>query len=275
MDVYLSTGSRDLFLQEMVRLSDHVAQSAYICFMNVHMLIEANKNLDFRRIVNGADVICPDGLPVAMSVGWFYAIHQEQIAGPDTLPLLLDAASNTNKKVFILGSTESVVNKFRERASEEFPNADICGHACPPFRPLTAQEDEDLVELINRSGADMIFVALGCPKQERWMAAHRDRVKGCMFGLGYAIPVYAGVESRAPRWMIDHGMEWVFRLSTDPRRLFKRYVQTNSFFARRMVWPIAKWFIKLSCDRILRLRQSMKIFSNNGYELPNSGGKDS
>ncbi len=239
LDVYVSTGEKEDFLRELVRLSDHRSQSAYVCFVNVHMLVEANRDSKFREIVNQADICCPDGLPVAISVGWFYAIRQAQIAGPDTLPRLMEMAGKLRRRIFILGSTDAVVERFRERAAIEHPDVVICGHFCPPFRTLLAEEDDLIVEQINRSRADMIFVALGCPKQEKWMASHRGRVNGCMFGLGYAIPVYAGVESRAPRWMIEHGLEWFFRLSSDPKRLFKRYVETNSVFIRGMV---LRWF---------------------------------
>lgn len=233
LDVFVSIGLREEFMDEFLRLSHHDDHSAYVCFMNVHMLVEANQDLAFRAVVHAADVICPDGLPVAMSVGWFFAIRQEQIAGPDTLPALMAAAHRTGLKIFLLGSTEEVIANFRARATLDYSDQLICGHACPPFRTLTDVEDQALVDQINDDGADMIFVALGCPKQERWMSAHRGRVGGCMFGLGYAIPVYAGVESRAPRWMIDHGLEWLFRLHSDPRRLFRRYVETNSIFVRR------------------------------------------
>lgn len=234
LDVSISTGTREEIVEELVRLSDHHG-SAYVCFVNVHMLIEANRNEIFRTIVNNADVNCPDGLPVARSVGWFYALRQAQVAGPDTLPLLLDAAARTRKRIFILGSTDDVVERFIERAALDLPEAVICGYECPPFRALTEAEDEVLVAKINDAQADMIFVALGCPKQEMWMASHKGRVYGCMFGLGYAIPVYAGMEHRAPRWMIEHGLEWFFRLTSDPRRLFKRYVETNSVFVRRVL----------------------------------------
>lgn len=230
MNVHINAGSQLTFINEMVNLSDHRSQHSYVCFMNVHMLVEANRNKEFLEIINGANMVCPDGLPIAKSIGWFYAIKQEQIAGPDTLPNLLKAASNLNKRVFILGSTENVIKKFHLRMTREYPGATLAGFKCPPFRILTEEEDELLVENINSSNADMIFVALGCPKQEKWMASHRDRVNGCMFGLGYAIPVFAGVENRAPRWMIDHGLEWLFRLSSDPRRLFIRYISTNLIF---------------------------------------------
>jgi len=229
LDVGISTGSRGEFFCEFDRLSDH-RTSAYVCFVNVHMLMEAQQNHEFREIVNAADVACPDGLPVAQSVAWIYAMRQRQIAGPDTLPELMNLANLTGKKIFVLGSTPDVLNAFKKRADADYGDELVVGVASPPFRNLTPEEDQALVDQINASKADMIFVALGCPKQEKWMQAHRGRVNGCMFGLGYAIPVYAGIESRAPRWMIERGLEWAFRLSSSPRRLLGRYVRTNSAF---------------------------------------------
>jgi len=243
MDVKISTGSRDDFMAELLHLSDHAMSSAYVCFVNVHMVVEAHRNDEFCAIVNNADVACPDGAPVAKSIGWFFGLKQQHMAGPDTLPMLVEAAGRYRKRIFLLGSTEDVLESFVEQAAIRFPNAVICGYESPPFRALTQEEDEALIQKINDSHADMIFVALGCPKQEKWMAAHKGKVKGCMFGLGYAIPVFAGMASRAPRWMIDHGLEWSFRLFSDPKRLFKRYVDTNSVFVRRVLikWLASRW----------------------------------
>jgi len=230
MGVDINAGSTWTFIEELARLSD-CRGSAYVCFVNVHMIVEAKRNPAFLEVVNGADINCPDGLPIARSVGWFHALRQTQIAGPDTLPQLMRIARQTGKRIFVLGGTWGVLDAFEKRAVEEYGEGVVVGSYSPPFRNLTSEEDEDLVQRINATQADMIFVALGCPKQERWMHAHKGRVNGCMFGLGYAIPVYSGLASRAPRWMIEKGLEWLFRLSTDPRRLFKRYLQTNSAFA--------------------------------------------
>jgi len=243
MDVKITTGRREELLDELLRLSDHRHHSAYVCFVNVHMVVEAHRNDEFCAIVNNADVACPDGAPVARSIGWFYGLNQQHMAGPDTLPLLVEAAGRQRKRIFLLGSTEDVLESFVEQAAIRFPDTVICGYESPPFRALTPEEDEALIKKINDAHADMIFVALGCPKQEKWMAAHKGKVNGCMFGLGYAIPVFAGMASRAPRWMIDHGLEWSFRLFSDPKRLFKRYVDTNSVFVRRVLikWLASRW----------------------------------
>lgn len=232
LGVGIHSGSRNSFLQEMERLSNH-RSSAYVCFVNVHMVMEAERDANFRQIVNGADLNCPDGLPIAKSIGWFHAIRQRQVAGPDTLPLLLQMAQRTGKKVFVLGSTPEVLAAFQANADDALGEGVVVGTYSPPFRKLTESEDTDLIHRINSTKADLIFVALGCPKQENWMAAHRGKVHGCMYGLGYAIPVYAGIASRAPRWMIERGLEWLFRLSSDPRRLFLRYATTNSAFLIR------------------------------------------
>lgn len=246
LDVGISTGSRGEFFCEFDRLSNH-HKSAYVCFVNVHMLMEAQQNHEFRGIVNAADVACPDGLPVAQSVAWIYALRQSQIAGPDTLPDLMNLAHLSGKRIFVLGSTPDVLAAFQKRAEADYGPELVVGTASPPFRTLSPEEDQALVDRINATKADMIFVALGCPKQEKWMHAHRGKVHGCMYGLGYAIPVYAGIESRAPRWMIERGLEWAFRLSSNPRRLLKRYVRTNSAFLLQLVR--AKFWHRVELDR--------------------------
>lgn len=237
LGVGIHSGSRLAFLQEMERLSDH-RLSAYVCFVNVHMVMEAERDSGFLQVVNEADLNCPDGLPIAKSIGWFHAIRQRQIAGPDTLPLLLQMAQRTGKRVFVLGSTPEVLAAFQSNADDALGEGVVVGTFSPPFRKLSPEEDQDLVQRINSTKADLIFVALGCPKQEKWMAEHRGKVQGCMYGLGYAIPVYAGIASRAPRWMIERGLEWMFRLSSDPRRLFMRYAKTNSAF---LIKALREW----------------------------------
>lgn len=194
------------------------------------MLVEANQNESFYQIISNADVNCPDGYPVAWSIRCFHRFQQKRTAGPDMLPRLMDIAGKEGKRIFLLGTTEDIIHHFIKEARKKHPNTIICGYDCPPFRQATQDEDIALIQKINDSKADMIFVALGCPKQERWMAAHKGKVHGCMFGLGYAIPVYAMSAKRAPHWMSEHGLEWFFRLISNPRRLFKRYIKTNTTF---------------------------------------------
>jgi N-acetylglucosaminyldiphosphoundecaprenol N-acetyl-beta-D-mannosaminyltransferase len=229
LDINTTVGSPKDFVTTFGNLSNH-RNSAYVCFLNVHMLMEARNDPAFREIVNNADVCCPDGLPIARSLALLHGRIQRRIAGPDLLPELMRVAHDQGKTIFVLGCTNDVLAAFEENARSMFGEGLVVGTYSPPFRAITAEEDDAIVERINQSRADMIFVSLGCPKQEKWMASHKGRIRGCMFGMGYAIPVFAGMAKRAPRWMRESGMEWAFRLALNPRRLFQRYMRTNFGF---------------------------------------------
>jgi len=204
--------------------------SAIACFANVHMCIEAWRDASFAAVVNGADLVVPDGKPLAMVLGRLAGTRQERIAGMDQFPKLLAAAASRGLKIFFYGSTPEVLTRLVSRAEQEHPSLQIAGWHSPPFRPLTAAEERELIGTINASGAHMVFVALGCPKQERWMASMRGRMRATMFGVGNAFAVYIGAEKRAPRWMQTFALEWLFRLGQDPRRLLGRYLVTNTLF---------------------------------------------
>lgn len=249
LQAQVTIGSRENYLKKMVDLSDHKNQSAYVCFMNVHMLMESERNPDFLKIVNHADMCCPDGVPVAKSIRWLHGLKQKHMPGPDVLPLLMKEAERRGKRVFVIGGNEVIKQGFVKRMREEYPELALAGYECPPFSKESPSVDHHLVEKINQSRADMIFVALGCPKQERWMHQHRGLVQGCMFGLGYALPVFANVETRAPRWMIENGFEWLYRLFRQPKRLLWRYAQTNSLFIQKLVFQM----IRLRFKKIKRI----------------------
>ena len=225
----ISTGRATDFVDAILGLGVARA-SAYVCFANVHMLMEAERDLDFRRILNGAAVAAPDGSPVAAAVRWFRGPKQERMAGMDLLPLLLRAAAERGQSVYFYGTTVDVLQGMVERARRELPALRIAGVYAPPFRPLTAAEDAEEVAAINAADPDLLFVALGCPRQERWMAAHQGQIRACMLGVGQAFRVYAGLEPRLPLWARRLWLEWAYRLWQEPRRLGRRYLITNTRF---------------------------------------------
>ena len=139
-------------------------------------------------------------------------------------------AASTGTSVFLLGSTEATLHALEQRLKAAFPQLRIAGLLSPPFRALTPAEDADLVERVNASGAGVVFVSLGCPKQERWMAEHRGRIHAVMLGVGAAFDFHSGLVRRAPAWMRNAGLEWLHRLASEPGRLWKRYLSTNSAF---------------------------------------------
>ncbi|WP_303311002.1 WecB/TagA/CpsF family glycosyltransferase [Hymenobacter sp. BT730] len=242
LDTWISTGTTEQFVDSILALATRRA-SEYVCFANVHMVVEAHRHPQFRLIVNQAALVAPDGSPVAASVRWFGGGPQPRVAGMDLLPQLLEAAARQGKSVFFYGTTPAVLAAIATRAERELPTLRIAGMLAPPFRPLTPAEDEADVATINASDADLVFVALGCPRQERWMAAHKGRVPACMLGVGQAFMVYAGLERRLPPWARRLWLEWAYRLWLEPRRLWRRYLTTNTRFvylvAARMLAQLA------------------------------------
>ena len=225
----ITVGRYSEFIEKIVKLSQ-INNSSYVCVCNVHMLIESHDSKEFSGVVNGADIVTPDGKPVAKSVEWLYGIEQPRVAGMDLIESLFMEIAKEGLKVFLYGSTNDVLEKMANKACKQFPGLNVVGTLSPPFRRLSVDEDRHEIDIINRHNPDFVFVALGCPKQERWMAEHKDKVDSCMIGLGGAFPVYADMVERSPTWMQKYGLEWIYRLYQDPKRLWKRYLYTNTRF---------------------------------------------
>lgn len=205
-------------------------ESRYICICNVHSVVTASRDPEFKNAVNGADMATSDGAPIAWALRKLGFPAQERINGPDLMWRYLREAERLGQTVFFYGSTEDTLAKLRASIAREFPGLAVAGMHSPPFRQLTATEDAAEVETINRSGAHVVFVGLGCPKQEKWMAAHRGRINAVMIGVGAAFDYHSGTVRRAPLWWQHNGLEWLYRLVSDPRRLLKRYMVTNTLF---------------------------------------------
>ncbi len=204
--------------------------SSYVCLANVHMVIEAYQDLSFREILSQSDIAAPDGKPLSLFMNRLYGTQQEQVAGPDLMIALFDRAEQENLSIFVYGSTPEVLEAMQEKLQKNHPTLRIAGMMSPPFRPLSTEEDEAITREIEGSGAHIVLVGLGCPKQERWMHAHRKQISAVMLGVGAAFPFYTGHLKRCPRWMRQLALEWLFRLLSEPRRLFKRYFYTNTLF---------------------------------------------
>jgi N-acetylglucosaminyldiphosphoundecaprenol N-acetyl-beta-D-mannosaminyltransferase len=155
------------------------------------------------------------------------APEQRRLNGPDLMWRYLALEAPKGGKVYLYGATETTLDRLRARLGREFPGLQVVGAESPPFRPCTPTEDAAQVDRINSSGAHVVFVGLGCPKQEFWMAQHRGRINAVMIGVGAAFDFHAGVQARAPEWMQHHGLEWAYRLVREPRRLWRRYLLTN------------------------------------------------
>lgn len=205
-------------------------RASYICFANVHMTVEACKDSSFAENVNNADLVLADGKPIALACKILYHKPQERISGMDFTPRILQKAHEDKLSVFVYGSTREVHNALIEQINFKYPDIILAGFLSPPFRKLTDNEINNDVEKIKLSGAHIVLVALGCPKQEKWMAENSGKINAVLLGIGGALPVIAGIQKRAPRWMQNTALEWLYRLLQQPRRLFARYLYTNSYF---------------------------------------------
>ena len=205
-------------------------KSRVVCLCNVHSIVTARQTASLRKALVEADIVAPDGAPVAWVLRKLGYRSQERINGPDLMWKYCNYAQSTNQSIFLYGCTKEVLNALKEKLLIVYPNLKVAGAIAPPFRPLTTEEDASAVAEINNSGAGVVFVSLGCPKQELWMADHSGRINAVMIGVGAAFEYHAGVIKRAPAWMQDHGLEWMHRLATEPARLWKRYLVTNTLF---------------------------------------------
>jgi N-acetylglucosaminyldiphosphoundecaprenol N-acetyl-beta-D-mannosaminyltransferase len=205
-------------------------ESRYVCICNVHSVVTAVQEPVFRSVLDGADLATPDGAPVAWTLRRKGFVGQPRINGPDLMWKLCADAQDQKVSIGLFGSSPETLALLNAELSSAFPRLRVVYSVSPPFRSLSEDEDQTVCRDINGSGAGLLFVGLGCPKQEAWMAEHRGRVNAVMLGVGAAFDYHAGTISRAPDWMRSIGLEWFHRLLSEPRRLWKRYFLTNSYF---------------------------------------------
>jgi len=206
------------------------SESRSVYAANVHMVMEAYDHADFRQIMNAADMVTPDGMPLVWALRLKGIKHQQRVYGPTLMLEILASAAKEGIPVGFLGSTKDVLKKLTEKMMVRFPGLIVGTKIAPPFRMLTLAEDQEIIQQVNDSGVKILFVGLGCPKQEYWMAEHRGKIKAVMVGVGAAFNFHAGMVHQAPVWMQKSGLEWLFRLIQEPRRLWKRYLVNNPRF---------------------------------------------
>ncbi|MCQ9380190.1 WecB/TagA/CpsF family glycosyltransferase [Methyloversatilis sp. XJ19-49] len=205
-------------------------ESRYVTICNAHVVVTATEDPAYGRIISCSDMATPDGAPVAWVLRKTADPTQRRVCGPDLTWLLCTRARAENVPVYFYGGSETTLSRLEDNLRMQLPEIPLAGFESPPFRPLSEDEDENVVARINASGAGIVFVGLGCPKQERWMAAHRGRVNAVMIGVGAAFDFHAGTVKRAPKIFQSLGLEWLHRLCSEPRRLWKRYLVTNTLF---------------------------------------------
>ena len=202
----------------------------YICVSNVHTTVMSYDDASYCAVQNGGIMAIPDGGPLS-SVGRKRGFsNMKRTTGPDYMKEILKISAEEGFRHYFYGSTERTLNKLSKILEKRYPNVQVVGMYSPPFRPLTKEEDEEVIRMINESQADFVWIGLGAPKQERWMADHKGKVNGLMVGVGAAFDYEAGNIERAPMWMQKANLEWLYRLLQEPKRLFKRYFYTNTKF---------------------------------------------
>lgn len=206
------------------------AESRYVCLANVHMVMEAWDSTSFQNVVNQADLVTPDGMPLVWSLRLKGVRSQKRVYGPDLMLHVLEEATKKGIPVGFYGGRTDVLDKLVRRMKTKYSGLNIAFSFSPPFHTITQQEDNDVIERINASGARILFVGIGCPKQEKWMAEHRGKIPAVMVGVGAGFDFNAGVKRQAPSWMQSRGLEWLFRLIQEPCRLGRRYIYNNPRF---------------------------------------------
>lgn len=215
--------------------------SGYVCVATVNNVMESYDSASFHRVMNEADLVTPDGMPLVWGLKMLGHSNATRVYGPDLTPRVLRAAEEQDIPVGFFGAAADVLERLLAEVSRRFPKLRIAYAFSPPFRPLTDVEDRQVVEEINRSGARIVFIGLNTPKQDYWMAAHKAGVRAILLGVGAAFDFLAGTKPQAPRWMMRCGLEWLFRLAAEPRRLWKRYLKHNPRFLVLFALQLLGW----------------------------------
>lgn len=210
-------------LQMMERWIQERHQPRWIAVTGLHGLVEAHKHPDFRAVLRSADLSVPDGMWAARVAAKKLSCDTKQVRGADLLAAFCERASRKGYTSYFYGDTEEILALASDRLRKQYPGLKIVGAYSPPFRELTADEDAQAVEMINRANPDVLWVALGLPKQEKWIFAHRDRVKApVIVAVGAAIKFHSGKVKPSPRWASQSGLEWLWRFLHEPRRTWRR-----------------------------------------------------
>ena len=212
---------------------------AIASFHAVHAIVESATSASLLAKVNRFDIVAPDGQPVRWMLNGMYGLGlKDRVYGPELTRRICGRAAEEGVGVYLYGGSPKTLEKLQIRLKEMFPKLIISGAESPPFRPLTDEEDKAVVERVNASGAGLFLIGLGCPKQDHFAADHAGQILPVQLCVGAAFDFHAGSKPMAPRWMQGAGLEWAFRLVKEPRRLWKRYLVTNTLFVVKSMHQI-------------------------------------
>ena len=229
IEIPVNEGTVDATAKTICKLTEDIT-GKYVCIANVHMLVTARSDIQLFNILKNADIVTSDGMPLVWALKKQGCQNAERVAGPDLTLKLCILASEMDLPVYFFGGTEKSVKALMKCLPQKFPKLKIAGIESPPMLPSKPDIVDSVVNRIEASGAKIVFVGLGCPKQEFWMAEYSKHLPATLIGVGAAFDFLAGTTKRAPLWMQKNGLEWFFRLLSEPRRLWKRYLITNSLF---------------------------------------------
>lgn len=233
-------------LSQMEEWIQRKALGNYIAVSNVDSVVCSRSDGNFKNAVNCSTLSVPDGMALVVLARYYGYSLKRRVYGPELMEEFCKLAEDKGYSNFYYGATDQVLKKLKEKLLQKYPKLKIIGTYSPPFRQMTADEDQYVIDMINQSNPDILWVGLGCPKQEIWMYEHKNKINiPVMAGVGAAFDFHAGTKKQAPKWMREHGLEWFFRLATEPRRLWKRYLVGNTIFIYNIALEIVKNGVKL------------------------------
>jgi exopolysaccharide biosynthesis WecB/TagA/CpsF family protein len=238
--VYVSATTYDEAV-EAIMLAARARQPSIVSLHAVHALVTAGSDVRLRQAVNRFDMVAPDGQPVRWALNWLHGLRlDERVYGPELMLRLCGRAAREGTGVYLYGSAPAVIDALCRELPVRFPGLKIAGAESPPYRALSAEEDEAMLRRINDSAAGIVFIGLGAPKQDWFAHEHRGRIAAVQICVGAAFDFHASAKRTAPPWMQRAGLEWLFRLAQEPGRLWKRYLVTNATFIIRLAAAMAR-----------------------------------
>jgi N-acetylglucosaminyldiphosphoundecaprenol N-acetyl-beta-D-mannosaminyltransferase len=233
--------------------------SCYIVAANVHVVMMGYWHRGYREILNNAALVTPDGMPLVWAMRLLGIKNQTRVYGPDLMLAWCDRAVQMGIPIYLYGGKPSTLEKLVVNLQQQFPHLIIAGTHSPPFRPLTIAEAAADIQRIHDSGAKVVFVGLGCPKQEQWMAKQQGKLQAVMIGVGAAFSFHSGEVSQAPRWMMNLGCEWLYRFAQEPKRLWQRYLINNPSFILLLIRQLlAKAFREIIATKAAKKQQYIR-----------------